>query len=121
MAESLPGVTGDAEALAGAVHNLLDNAAKYSPDCDTIAVSARADEGAVRIEVRDRGVGIPADEQPRVFDRFFRGQQLADVVKGTGLGLSLVKHVVDAHGGSIALESAPGEGTRVTISLPILS
>jgi signal transduction histidine kinase len=121
MAESLPRVTGDAEALAGAVQNLLDNAAKYSPDCDTINVLARADEGAVRIEVCDRGVGIPAEEQPRVFDRFFRGQQLADVVKGTGLGLSLVKHVVDAHGGSIALESAPGEGTRVTISLPTLS
>ena len=121
MAESLPSVTGDAEALAGAVHNLLDNAAKYSPDSDTIAVSARADEDGVHIEVRDRGVGIPADEQPRVFDRFFRGQQLADVVKGTGLGLSLVKHVVDAHGGTIALDSAPGEGTRVTISLPTRS
>ena len=119
MAESLPGVTGDAEALAGAVHNLLDNAAKYSPDCDTIGVSARADDGGVRIEVRDRGVGIPAGEQPRVFDRFFRGQQLADVVKGTGLGLSLVKHVVDAHGGTIALESEPGAGTTVTLRLPL--
>ena len=121
VAESLPGITGDAEALAGAVHNLLDNAAKYSPDCETIDVSARTEDGTVCIEVRDRGVGIPAEEQPRVFDRFFRGQQLADVVKGTGLGLSLVKHVVDAHGGTIALDSAPGEGTRVTISLPTRS
>jgi signal transduction histidine kinase len=121
IAESLPSVTGDAEALAGAVHNLLDNAAKYSPDRDAVSLSARADEGGIHIEVRDRGVGIPADEQPRVFDRFFRGRELADVVKGTGLGLSLVKHVVDAHGGTIALESAPGEGTRVTISLPVSS
>jgi signal transduction histidine kinase len=118
IAGTLPQVTGDAEALAGAVHNLLDNAAKYSPGCETIGVAAAADAGGISIEVSDRGVGIPADEQPRVFDRFFRGRELASTVKGTGLGLSLVKHVVDAHGGTIALESAPGQGTRVTVTLP---
>jgi signal transduction histidine kinase len=103
--------------LSGAIQNLLDNAVKYSPDCDTVWLDASSNPSALVIAVRDRGVGIPPGEQPHVFERFYRGEA-AGAVSGTGLGLSLVAHVVNAHGGTIALTSAPGQGTTVAVSLP---
>ena len=115
----LPPIVGDAEALATAVHNLLDNAAKYSPGCDTVWLSAAARTGAIAISVRDRGVGIAPEDRPHLFDRFYRGAAMADVVKGTGLGLSLVKHIIDAHRGHVRIESAPGDGTTVTVEIPV--
>ena len=114
----LPGISGDCTALTTAVQNLLDNAVKYSPKSPTVWLEAAEDGGRVAIRVRDQGVGIPEDEQPRVFERFYRGRELADVVKGTGLGLSLVQHIVRAHGGSVELQSRPGEGSTFTILLP---
>jgi signal transduction histidine kinase len=116
--DGLPGISGDRTALTTAVQNLLDNAAKYSPESPTVWLEAAEDGERVAIRVRDQGVGIPKDEQPRVFDRFYRGRELADVVKGTGLGLSLVQHIVRAHGGSVELQSRPGEGSTFTILLP---
>jgi signal transduction histidine kinase len=114
----LPRIRADGEALATAVHNLLDNAVKYSPGCDTVWLEARAEGSDVVISVRDRGIGIPAEERAHLFERFFRGRQLADAVKGTGLGLSLVHHIVSAHRGAITVASEPGQGTAVTIRLP---
>jgi signal transduction histidine kinase len=116
--DELPSLSGDAEALSGATQNLLDNAVKYSPQSDTVWLDASSTSSAVVITVRDRGVGIPASERPHVFERFYRGQG-ATVVSGTGLGLSLVKHVVDAHGGTVTLDSTVGKGTSVSITLPI--
>ena len=113
----LPSIVGDAEALATAVHNLLDNAAKYSPGCDTVWLSADARPGVVAISVRDRGIGIAPEDRPHLFDRFYRGATMADVVKGTGLGLSLVKHIVEAHRGRVRIESAEGGGTTVTLEI----
>jgi signal transduction histidine kinase len=119
--EDLPPVMMDPQAMAGAIHNLLDNAVKYSPDRDTVWLdaAAAADGAGVVISVRDEGVGVPPDEQRHLFDRFFRGHQLADTVAGTGLGLSLVKHVVSAHGGEISVTSTPGRGTTFTVVLPV--
>jgi len=120
VAEGLPPLMMDAQAMAGAIHNLLDNAVKYSPGRDTVWLDASATAGgaSVAISVRDEGIGIPPEEQRHLFDRFFRGRQLADAVAGTGLGLSLVKHVVSAHGGKISVASTPGKGTTVTMLLP---
>ena len=118
--DGLPPLMMDSQAMAGAIHNLLDNAVKYSPGRDTVWLdaAATADRAGIAISVRDEGVGIPSDEQRHLFERFFRGHRLADTVAGTGLGLSLVKHVVSAHGGEISVASTPGTGTTVTIVLP---
>jgi signal transduction histidine kinase len=119
--EGLPPLMVDAQAMAGAIHNLLDNAVKYSPGGDAVWLDASATAGgaSVAISVRDEGVGIPPDEQRHLFERFFRGRQLTDTVAGTGLGLSLVKHVVSAHGGEISVRSTPGVGTTFTVVLPV--
>jgi signal transduction histidine kinase len=114
----LPPLRGDAAALTRAIQNLLDNAVKYSPASPTVWLSARAEEGEVFVGVRDEGVGIPRDEQARVFDRFFRGRETASTTRGAGLGLSLVQHIVAAHGGRVSLSSEPGRGTTMTVALP---
>lgn len=112
-------VRADREALHRAIWNLLDNAVKYSPDHRTVTVSVGRDGGRVAIRVRDQGVGIPVDEQARMFEKFVRGSA-SDVrgVKGTGIGLAMVRHIVDAHDGRIEVESAPGVGSTFTILLP---
>jgi signal transduction histidine kinase len=117
--EDLPPLMVDPHAMAGAIHNLLDNAVKYSPDGDTVWLdaAAAADGTGLVISVRDEGVGVPPDEQRHLFERFFRGHALADSVAGTGLGLSLVKHVVSAHGGEISVASTTGKGATFTITL----
>jgi signal transduction histidine kinase len=118
--DGLPPLMMDGQAVTGAIHNLLDNAVKYSPGRDTVWLdaAATANGAGVTISVRDEGVGIPPDEQRHLFERFFRGHSLADSVAGTGLGLSLVRHVVAAHGGEISVESTPGKGTTFTVVLP---
>jgi signal transduction histidine kinase len=115
----LPEVTADADALAQAVHNLLDNAVKYSGDARAIEVSLAHEGGEVAISVRDHGIGIPREEQAKIFDRFHRvGSALLHDVKGSGLGLSLVQHIVQMHGGSVGVVSEPGKGSAFTIRLP---
>ncbi len=110
----------DRGAIDQAICNLLDNAVKYSGDSREIAVQLEARDGEVVISVADRGIGIPKDEQQRVFDRFHRvSTSLVHDVKGTGLGLSIVQHIVRAHGGSIRLESQPGRGSTFSIHLPV--
>jgi len=115
----LPRLRGDREALTCAVHNLLDNAVKYSADADTVWLEAEASNGGLAVRVRDRGVGISREDRRHVFDKFFRGTgEAADEVKGVGLGLSLVQHIVAAHGGSVRLDSEPGVGSTFTIEIP---
>jgi two-component system phosphate regulon sensor histidine kinase PhoR len=110
--------------LEQAVINLVDNAVKYSESGDTIWVSAVEDPAAadgptVRIVVRDEGCGIEAEHLPRLFERFYRADKARSrKLGGTGLGLSIVKHIVQAHGGSVAVESTPGVGSTFTIDLP---
>ena len=116
--DELPRVSGDREALSTAVRNLLDNAVKYSPESKTVWLDAQAVDERVRIRVRDRGVGIAARQQPQVFEKFYRVDgELSKTVKGVGLGLSLVRHIVEAHHGTVSVESREGEGSTFSIEL----
>jgi signal transduction histidine kinase len=116
----LPAISADAEALGCAVHNLLDNAVKYSAGSKTIWLDAGAGNGSVTISVRDQGVGIAEPDRKHIFDKFYRvGGDISRRIKGAGLGLSLVKHIVAAHGGAIECESRVGEGSRFSIRIPI--
>jgi signal transduction histidine kinase len=113
-------IRADREALGRALWNLLDNAVKYSPVSRTVRVEVAPEGGRLSIGVRDRGVGIPAAEQRAIFGKFVRGARSRETgVKGTGLGLAIVQHVVAAHGGEVRLESAPGEGSRFTLLIPL--
>jgi signal transduction histidine kinase len=118
-AAMLPPLTIDRDAIAQVLMNLLDNAVKYSNGHKAVAVIVSADERYVNIAVRDRGIGIPAAEQKKIFEKFYRvGSGLVHDVKGSGLGLAIVRHVVKAHGGRVEVTSAPGEGSTFTIVLP---
>lgn len=112
-------VHGDRTALQHAIQNIIENAAKYSPPDAPIDVECAQRNGSHLVEVRDRGIGIPLEEQARIFDKFYRGRHVAGMnVQGVGIGLALVRHVVDGHGGSVAVESEPGAGSRFVIRLP---
>src|SRR5689334_16629646 len=118
--DRLPEVRADGRALSHAVLNLLDNAVKYSRQRREVRISAGARDGAVRISVADRGLGIAAGDQKKVFDKFVRLETgLVHDVKGAGLGLALVHQIVRAHGGRVELVSTPGEGSTFTLVLPI--
>ena len=118
--DPLPLLRMDADAIAQAFQNLLDNAVKYSGESKEIIVTLAAETDHVAIVVRDHGIGIARDEQRKIFERFHRvGTGLVHDVKGSGLGLSIVHHIVAAHGGSITVDSAPGEGSTFTMQLPI--
>ena len=111
-------VRGDPNRLAQVVGNLLSNAIKYSPEGGTVHVVAEQENGVVRVSVRDEGLGIPDDQQERVFVKFFRGDAPASGIPGTGLGLTIARSVVEAHGGSINFESGSGEGSVFWLELP---
>jgi len=110
----------DAEALVRALWNLLDNAVKYSAHHRTVWVEMRRDDGRIAIAVRDRGIGIAAGEQATIFDKFVRGASAGQVgAKGTGIGLAMVRHIVNAHGGTVTVESECGAGSTFTLHLPL--
>ena len=110
----------DVEALRRAVWNLLDNAAKYSPDCQTVWVDVAQKDGHATIAVRDEGLGIPSGELEAVFNKFVRGTSSEGRgTKGTGIGLAMVRHIVEAHGGEVRVESQVGRGSTFTIQIPI--
>ena len=121
LQESLPQVTADRASLTQAVHNLIDNAIKYSAGAKEVRVGAHTDAGNLVIEVQDFGVGISPEEIGRVFDRFYRGKDpRIRTIRGSGLGLTLVKQIVDAHGGSVQTRSEPGKGSTFSIRLPLI-
>ena len=118
--DDIPPVFVDEEAMSLALHNILDNAAKFSGQEKKINVQIVRKENSIKIAVQDRGIGVPDNEQKRIFEKFYRGKQASSVSPtGTGLGLTLVKHIMDAHGGNITVHSQPGEGSCVSLILPI--
>jgi signal transduction histidine kinase len=109
----------DEARLSRVLGNLLDNALKFSERDQPVVVSMEEDDGGnALLRVRDEGVGIPPDDLPRVFERFYRGQNALAQAGGTGLGLAVARQSVEQHGGSGSIESRPGSGTLVTVRLP---
>ncbi len=122
VAAPLPPLDADAALLRRAIENLLDNARKYSDGGEPVVLAARTEEGALAVEVRDHGIGIDPGDLPRLFTPFFRSDRSrARGTGGIGLGLALAKRIVEAHGGTIAVQSAPGEGTVVRVTVPSAS
>ena len=116
----VPPLNVDREAMARSLVNLVNNALKYSQDRKHIRVNLYREDGTVKLEVVDQGIGIPANEQHRIFEKFYRvGDPLVHNTKGSGLGLSLVQHIARAHGGDVVVESTPGAGSKFTITLPL--
>ncbi|OYP35695.1 PAS domain-containing sensor histidine kinase [Rhodopirellula sp. MGV] len=116
----LPTVFGDRDKLQAALVNLIGNAVKYTPDAGAIVIRCGVHEGSVRIVVQDDGPGIAADEQEKVFEKFYRGTNAANSqMRGNGLGLAFTREVVRMHGGEVELQSALDEGATFTMRLPI--
>jgi two-component system, OmpR family, phosphate regulon sensor histidine kinase PhoR len=120
LQDSVPDIAADRRRLAEVLQNLLDNAIQYTPAGGQIMVSASTDNDEVTFTVSDTGIGIPRVDQPRIFERFYR----VDVARsrevgGTGLGLSIAKHLVDAHGGRIWVESEVGQGSQFHFTVPV--
>jgi two-component system phosphate regulon sensor histidine kinase PhoR len=103
--------------LRTVVENLLENAIRYAGEGATCVLSLRPEEGSVVLEVQDDGAGVPEQDAPRLFERFFRSDR-ARTTRGSGLGLAIVKHVVEAAGGSVEARGAPGRGLDVRCTLP---
>jgi two-component system phosphate regulon sensor histidine kinase PhoR len=117
---ALPEVKLDEEPLGQVLTNILDNACKYSPEGGVIHLSALTQAGSILVEVADQGPGIPAADQPRLFERFYRVDKARSRdLGGTGLGLSIVKHLVEGAGGKVGLRSEPGQGSTFWFSLPL--
>jgi signal transduction histidine kinase len=109
----------DASRLGQVLDNLVSNAIKFTPSGGSVVVSTRNSDGWACVEVADTGIGVPQDEVGQLFSRFYRASSATRrAIPGTGLGLVIARAIVEAHGGSIELESREGEGTRVTVSLP---
>jgi signal transduction histidine kinase len=128
IGDDLPPLLGDEKALRHVLQNLIDNVLKYGIHANGhggnwMGVYANAfidaENRFVEIRIADRGAGIPADEQGSIFDAFYRGRRaVQDQVHGTGLGLNLVKTIVEAHGGTVRVKSAPASGTEFIVRLP---
>jgi two-component system, OmpR family, phosphate regulon sensor histidine kinase PhoR len=119
MPEALP-VKGDANGLAQVMHNLIENALKYSGEGKTATVSGSVEAGMAIVTVADNGPGIAAHHVPRITERFYRVNVQASRARGgTGLGLAICKHIVNRHRGKLVIESEPGRGSRFSLQLPI--
>jgi len=118
LSDDLPMVRGDPYRLRQLIGNLVENAIKYTPSGGEIAIAAAVEGDQVILRVRDNGPGIPAGDQPYIFDKFFRASNVPEETGGTGLGLSIVKSIVDSHQGRIWVDSELGQGTTFTVVLP---
>jgi signal transduction histidine kinase len=115
----LPTLSGDFTRLAQALHQLLDNACKFSPEGGTVTITAEVKQEAMLISVADQGIGIPPQEHAYIFDRFYQVDgSTTRRYGGTGLGLAIAKEIVEAHGGRIAVDSVVDEGSVFSIWLP---
>ncbi|HVE56292.1 MAG TPA: HAMP domain-containing sensor histidine kinase [Pyrinomonadaceae bacterium] len=122
IAENLPPVKADANALSQAIQNLIFNSLKYSNGEKWLKISAKNGEGRVKIAVEDKGIGIAPKDLKHIFEPFFRAKAVVDEqIHGNGLGLSLVKETIEAHGGKISVESEIGKGSKFIVHLPFIS
>jgi signal transduction histidine kinase len=113
-------VSGDELRLEQVLQNLIQNALKYSPAPEPVRVAVAPRAGEVCVAVRDRGMGIPPDAIPNLFQRFYRAQNVAERhISGMGIGLYVVKEIISLHGGSVAVESAEGAGSTFTVCLSL--
>lgn len=120
VAESLPTILADAEAVSEALLNIIDNAVKYSDEQKSLRITTRAIDKDVYVEVEDRGIGIPPQHLKKIFEKFYRvSTGLAHDSKGSGLGLTLVQHIMEAHKGEVTVKSQPGEGSTFRLSFPV--
>lgn len=119
LSDALPAVWGDSDRVTQILTNLVSNAHKYTPAGGEIRVAVQPEDGFVRVDVRDTGVGLSPEEQARLFTKFFRGQSpLARAAGGTGLGLVITRALVELHGGQMMVSSAPGQGSTFSFTLP---
>ncbi len=118
IGESVHSIMGDGLSLSEAFTNILGNAVKYSRDGGKVMVKVEESENDVLVSVQDSGVGIPQEDLPHIFDGFYRGNTGQAAASGYGIGLAVSRQIVEAHDGSIAVESEPGAGTTFTIRLP---
>ncbi|HLC42019.1 MAG TPA: ATP-binding protein [Methylomirabilota bacterium] len=119
LGDALPAVWGDADRVTQILTNLISNAHKYTPVEGSITVTARQDDGVVRVDVSDSGVGLSPEEQAKLFTKFFRAHDRSpQSARGTGLGLVITRLLVELHGGQITVSSAPGKGSTFTFTLP---
>jgi two-component system sensor histidine kinase KdpD len=120
LGEELPMVKIDSRLTAEALSNLIENAAKYSPNGSEIVLDGTIQDGILRISVRDEGPGIRPDDLDHVFDKFYRGtHKFSKRVEGTGMGLAIAKGIVEAQGGKIWVQSTSDRGTTFAFSLPV--
>jgi PAS domain S-box-containing protein len=118
--EALPVIRGEVRRLQQVLDNLLSNAVKYTLPGGTVAVRAHAAADGIVLTITDTGIGVPAEQYPQLFDRFFRASTATGLgIKGTGLGLAVTKAIVEAHRGTITAQPGPDGGTRFTVTLPI--
>jgi signal transduction histidine kinase len=119
---NVPSLLVDREAIARSLLNLVNNAVKYSSTEKYLGIHLYRQDSRVNLEVVDHGIGIPAKEHLKIFEKFYRvGDPLVHNTKGSGLGLSLVRHIIEAHGGGVGVESVPGKGSKFIITLPVQS
>ena len=112
-------MSGDPAQLREAIDNLIGNAIKYTPDNGAVRVRLEQNAGRVIFEVKDNGLGIPDDQQERLFQPFFRASNAkASTIEGTGLGLHLVKNIIERHGGKMRFKSVVGQGSLFGFELP---
>ena len=120
LQEKTPLVEADQALLTQALHNLLENAIKYTPSCGEIWVTVSQQEDNLVFALRDTGIGVSPVDQPRLFERFYRSaNREAKRERGTGLGLAIVKSIAERHGGGVNLESQLGSGSTFSISIPL--
>ena len=118
LPNDVPAIEADERKVKQVLYNLLSNAVKFTPDGGSIEITAAREDGTVRIAVRDTGIGIAPEDQKKIFEEFRQvGRERSR--EGTGLGLTLTKRFVELHGGSIAVQSTPGQGSTFSFTLPI--
>ncbi len=117
-AEELPDILGDSKYLQQVFANLVGNAIKFSPDNSQVRIGAECERNMLRFSVADDGPGVPKAEQPFIFNKYYRVRGVRGKTDGAGLGLSIARHIVEAHGGRIWVESEPGQGTSMIFTLP---